>query len=148
MAKVSEEILVDETKYAVTQYSAGKSLRLLTTLAKVMGEPISIITGSGLDAKVGPELIGSAIKSLANSASPTEIESLAKAILEGVIIYSAEGHGRQINFDLDFAGKIGHLFKVLKAVLAFQYSDFLAGLADVMPEPAAKDKQVTRVKAL
>lgn len=148
MGKQSEDFFIDETKYSVTQYSAGKSIKLLASLAKIMGEPLSIITGGGLDATVGPALIGAAIKSLASSASPEDIERLAKSILEGVVIYGSEGHGRQINFDLDFAGRIGHLFKVLKAVLAFQYSDFLADLAVVMPETVAKDKQVNRVKAL
>lgn len=143
MGRSSEEIYVDNKRYLVTHYSGSKSLKLLHRLAKIVGEPIGLMSAQGLDSSVGPELIGQAIRSLTQSCTPEEFEKLARDVLEGCQVYDDESMNmRMINFDLDFSGNIGHLFKLLKEVLTFQYSDFLGGIAAVMPEPAVKKKAI------
>ena len=56
---------------------------------------------------------------------------------------------RPIVFDIDFQGKLGHLFRLLKEILSFQYADFLGDLAAITPKiPASKKQKTGRIKAL
>src|SRR3990172_1463647 len=131
MGREVEEVEIDGTRYSVSQYSAGKAVRLLAKLVKLVGRPIGILTGAGMDSEIKTDLIASALEALGSSVEPEDLEKLVREILEGTIIFTEDGKNRQIVFDTDFTGRIGHLFRVLKHVLSYQYADFLGDLAAV-----------------
>jgi hypothetical protein len=146
----STEVEVDGISYNVTQYTGGKSIRLLVKLVKVGGKSFGYLMSMGLDGKVDGEAIAGALDALSMNTNPDDFEKLAKEILEGVMVKGLEDVGyRKLIFDTDFSGKIGHLFRVLKAVMLFQYADFLAGLAVNIPVSTAKETKagVNRIKA-
>lgn len=122
------EFEVDGVKYATTQYPATKGLKLLTRLSKIIGKPMGVLTATGgLDAEVTPDLIGSAIEALTSQIDEEIVDKIVKDALVSTEVLGEEGR-RPLNFDIDFAGRYGHLFKVLKEVLAFQYGDFFDGV--------------------
>ena len=139
----SEEKIVDDTKYIFTMFTAGKSIRLLAKLAKIIGKPIGIIVSSGMEAQVTPAMIGEAIQEMASSASPEDFEQTARDLLQGTKIFREGGNVSDLNFDLDFQGRIGHLSRVLKEMFTFQYSGFLGDRADASTgTPAAVARPV------
>ncbi len=139
----SEEKIVDETRYIFTMFTAGTSVRLLAKLAKIVGKPLGIIISSGMEAQVTPAMIGDAIQEMASSASPEEFEQTCKELLRGTKIYRDDGRASDLNFDLDFQGRIGHLSRVLKEMFIFQYSGFLGDRADASTgTPAAVARPV------
>lgn len=146
MSRKSEDFEIDGVRYSTTQYSGTKGLTLFAKIAKIAGKPIGILVGSGLDAEVKPNMIGLAVEALTQNLEPEDFVKTIKEILEGTIIYT-DGENRPIIFDKDFGGGIGHLFKLLKHVLAFQYSDFLGGIAEITPAITVRSKQ-NRVKAI
>lgn len=140
MRQTSERFDIDGVGYQVSQYSASKALRLLAKLAKVAGKPVAMMTAGGMDSDIKPDILAAAIEALTESASPEEMVSLCKEILDGVYIFRPDGQQTAIAFDIDFQGRMGHLFRVLKKVLTFQYADFLGDLAAAAPVAAAKAK--------
>lgn len=127
--KRSADIKVDDRNYLVTQYMATRGQQLFVRLAKLFGKSVGLIAdqtkekGSFLDVDI-TSVIESALLNLEPEASTL----LIKEILVGTQIHDSN-QVREINYDLDFAGRYLHLFKLLKEILAFQYSDFLGGLA-------------------
>lgn len=126
--KRTQEIEIDGSRYSVGQYSATKAVRLLAKLAKIIGKPIGILTAAGQNSEVTPDLLGSAIESLTSSLDPDDFVATVKEVLEGVHVFEEKGN-RPVNFDADFTGRIGHMMKLVRRVLEFQFEDFFGDLA-------------------
>lgn len=142
----SEERSVDERRYVFTLFTAGKSIRMLSKLAKIVGKPLALIVSSGMESQVTPEMIGSALQEMAAAASPEEFEQTCKEFLQGTKIFRDDGRATDLNFDIDFEGRIGHLSRVLKEMFSFQYSDFLGGRAAATPGfPATAQNRVAAI---
>lgn len=139
---------VDDIEYQVSNYTAKKGLKLLTRLVKVAGRPIGILAGgaSKMEEVGGEGIVADAIEALAQGLDENSTLSLIMDLVEGIII-NADGRERLVVFDTDFQGKLGHLFKVLKEIVQFQFSDFLGGLAAMRPAIAAK-LPVSTVRAM
>lgn len=116
----TEEKIIDGLKYEITQFSATKSLKLLTRLASYFSEPIGIIIDKGgFNAELSSNLISQIANSLFTKLDEVQVDRTIKELLEGV-----RCEGKIILFDTHFQGRLFHLFKVLKAILEVQYSDF------------------------
>lgn len=142
----SEEIVVDDRKYRVSQYTAGTGLKIFTKLAKLIGGPLSMLASKGMDAEVSGDLLGNAVSALTSQLEPDATLALTKEILLNTQISDNDKY-RDITFDYDFAGRFGHLSKLLKEILKFQYADFLGELVAITPNISAS-KTIQRVKAL
>lgn len=143
--KRTTEIVVDDRTYSVSQYSATKGLKLLPKIVKVIGKPLSVLSGAGLDAEVTGELLSGAIGDLADALDEGAFERMTKEILETTRMMSPES--RELVFDVDFMGRYWHLIKLLKEVISFQYNDFLAGITGLQLDLVAKPKVMSRVAA-
>lgn len=145
-----KEFEVDGVKYASNQYLGEKSFVIFGELCKVVGKPLSYIMSSGVDpdSTVTPNLIATAIGELAQNMNSLENLKLVKEIISTTTIFAEDGN-RSINFNNDFQGKMGHLFKLLKEILTFQYSDFLANLGEITPNitPSKKPHKVQALKS-
>jgi len=136
MEKIEKEI--DGIQYAVTQYSYPKGLRIWAKLRNVLAAPLAMsvkgvfdeAAGVGdimsKDIDVGAILDGvvSALQDLGGKMTPDEEFALMEEILENV---HADGtpltKERRVSH---FAGRIGHLYKVVWFVLEANYRDFLS----------------------
>ncbi|HEX5035131.1 MAG TPA: hypothetical protein VFW62_11690 [bacterium] len=137
----TETISLDGRTYLTTQYAADPGFMLFIKLVKLLGEGIFklIFFGdkSGLEGMQVDELIGPLLEKL----DPSGSLALVKEIL-GTTRITENGTTRELNFTIDFAGRYLHLFKLVGAVVRFQYADFLAGNATA-EEPVAE-----KIKAL
>lgn len=143
------ELKVDGKRYVTTQYSAGKGLSLLTRLAKVVGRPLGMIVlgkiekegkdASDFDSVFTPEIFGAIIESVAGQIDEGDVVVFVQDILCTTEIIQDDGKRRKIEFNIDFAGAYGHLFRLIKEVLAFQYGDFFV-------ESVAQDEAVATPK--
>lgn len=139
--KRTEQVNLDGVTYSITQYPATRGQQLLVKLMKVFGKSLGLLADQ---AKGGVDLMSlevtSVIEALVANLEPEESTALIKEILTGTQVHDG-GHIREINFDLDFAGRYLHLGKLLKEVLVFQYGDFLGGLATLGQGAARKNPQ-------
>ncbi len=142
----STEFAVGDRRYQTTQYPATKGLKLLTRLSKIVGKPLGMFA-SRLDEKATPDLIGNAIEAMLAQVDEEIVVKLVDDILSSTQIIENSTY-RPINFNIDFAGSYGHLFKVIKEILSFQYSDFFGELADasaILRQDSTKPS--TKIKA-
>lgn len=148
--KHTTEIFVDDIKYSCTQYPAEKGLRLFTRLSKIVAGPIAMITAGekGLDVDISSNVFGAAIKELMGNIDEEKVIVLIRDLLSSTDIIMDNGR-KSFDFNTHFAGNYGHLFKLLKEVITFQFGDvvsFLAGLAG-KGEVAVKNKTIQKIKA-
>ena len=117
-------------------FTATKSMDTLTRLLKVIGSPMAVMIGAGADAQVNADLLSKAILALTQGlSSDRAMSDMAKDLLE-----TTRCDGKQILFDTHFAGRIGHLFRVLAMVIEVQWKDFFSDLTalaagEVPPAP-------------
>lgn len=124
---------IDGHTYEMFQMSATKSIKVLTRIMKLIGEPIGLLSGgvetkkSVLDLELNSDILGRALKAIAEKLDEDMILTTIKEILEPV-----QCDGKRILFETHFQGRIGHMFKVVKAALEVNYKDFFdaaSGLA-------------------
>lgn len=115
-------IEVDGQAYSVTYFSATKSIEVLVELVKIVGPSLANLVQDNdklLDIKL-EEVLPKAVKELVFNMNKTETVALLKQIIDSV---SKNGQPILPTFDIEFAGKIGHLLKLLGATLKVQYGD-------------------------
>jgi len=138
--RFEEQFEIDGETYKVKHFSATRGTRIFSRLVKFAGEPVAKFLSAGKAIKDNDEaaanaVLGQAISALSSRIDENEVEVLIKDILDSVQVIEAKtgklrGVGAEY-FDIHFQGRIGHLFKVLGKTVAFQYSDFLGGLAEL-----------------
>ena len=124
----TKEVVVDNHTYTIGQFTPSKGLKILVRLSKIAGQPLAMMAdsfkGKGmLDSDVNGELLGRAIQALTMNLDEATVEQTVKELLQGVL-----RDGKPLNFEIDFAQRYGHLFKVLGAVLEAQYGDFFGAI--------------------
>lgn len=138
---------IDGVKYAGNQFAPSKALRIFARLVRIAGKPVAALLGEDFSSlKIDKELVAKVlgaklnlpalVESIAEVADPDEIDSLTKALTEGLIVY-VDGKSRDVSFEIDFQGRIGHLFKVIGKVLVNQFADVF-GVAVARPVVPAK----------
>lgn len=133
----TREILVDGQSYSVTQFSASKGMKLLTRLVKILGEPMaSFLSNPDAEAEGAFQM---ALGSLSEKLDEDVVLNTVKELID--CLSTSEG---PIQFDTHFAGRFGHLFKVIGEVLKFQYGDFLGVLVAKGSGAQAKKQAKTR----
>ena len=125
------EKTIDGEQYTFYQLPPKKSLKLMTRLVRIIGAPISAALGDLPDGQVNLEMIlesdlnlGAIVGALCDRLDENEVEAIVDALLSQVI-HAGQGEVSK-KFDVLFAGRLPHLFKVLGAALEVEYGDFLA----------------------
>jgi len=125
----TQDKLIGENTYTVTQFAATKSLKMLHRVGKYISAPLSklaseIKPGSTvMNSEITTETLGKAVQAFFESCDENTFEQTVKDLLT-----STTRNGKPINFDLDFCGSIGELLKVLAFVLEVNYKDFFSGI--------------------
>lgn len=129
MARELVEKYVGDQKYQIAEFGTTESLKMLTRLSKILGPSFSMaMSGAKLkDKQAQTELFGKAVGELTQRLDEEEVVALAKKLVECCL----KGEGAKINFEMEFKGKLGHLFKLLKAVLEVQYGNFFQEMSEL-----------------
>ena len=117
---------IDDLHYTITMLPASEGLAIFTRLIKLVGKPFAALSNSGgLDAEVSAKLLGLALEALAENLDEEVVQKTIKDLMKSAIV-----NGQQASkiFDVHFAGRMGHMMKVLVFILEVQYKDFLDGL--------------------
>lgn len=129
MQKTQEKIIGENT-YTVTQFSATKSLKMLHRVGKYISGPLAKLAGDAkpgsamINAEITTETIGKAVQSFFEACDENTFESTVKELLT-----STTRNNKPLNFDLDFSGQIGELLKLVAFILEVNYKDFFSGIA-------------------
>jgi len=116
---------VDGETYQIEQFATTKALNVLSDLVKIVGEPLALaVSGSTLSSEEQSRILGMAVSAMAQRMDKNTVVALVKTLIESCL----KGEGAKINFELEFQGKLGHLFKLVYAVLEVQYGSFLGEL--------------------
>jgi hypothetical protein len=149
----TEQRSIDGKNYIVTQFPAGRALRIWHRLVKLVGPALGTAFGgiknddkSILDARFDFSVIGTAIEKLTGAMSEDEFHAFTLELLQ-----MTSQDGKEINkttFDVLFQGEIAHLFKVLAFVLEVNFKDFYSALAGKLMEVRAglKAKKLSKSK--
>ena len=127
MPKELIEKTIDGETYQIGQATTSKQLVLLTRLNRLILEPLGSLAGSAekfTDLENMQLDIKAATAALAKNLDEKIVLATVKELLE-VVIYN----GQVVGFDVHFQGRLGHMFKVVYAVLEAQYADFFEGLS-------------------
>ena len=151
---MSERKVIDGKTYIMAKYMVVDGLELLTTLKKTFAKPLGIMVGGFVNGmKENNELsvnslmnadvdIPALFESLLEKLEPKEVVQLARDILRGTKV-EVNGELQTVDINLHFIGDYLGLFKLLGAVLAYQYADFLGGLfAKAKSVPVANENRI------
>jgi hypothetical protein len=128
MQKTQEKI-INNNSYTVTQFPATKSLKMLHRVGKFISAPLSALakdvqTSKGImDQNISTETLGKAVQAFFESCDENTFEQTVKELLT-----STTKNGKQLVFDIDFCGNMGELMKLLAFILEVNYKDFFSGI--------------------
>lgn len=136
----TQSVEIDGEAYSVTYFSATKSLEVLIELSKLAGEPVaSLFSDSGdvLDVDL-KEILPKAVRALVGGMDKANTVALIKQIIDSA---SKDGQPILPGFDVMFAGRIGHLLKLIGSILKMQYGDLKNVLGAVAQLQVATPKR-------
>jgi hypothetical protein len=118
--------VIDGTEYTVVLFPAGRGFELLFDLKTIAGDSIGSLFGGNVE---------SAITKIGGGMGKSEILEFVLRLLEFTFPPGqTQGFNRQ-RFDAHFAGRYGHLLKVLGFVIEVNFTDFFdelrTGLVDL-----------------
>ena len=136
---------IDGVEYSVTLFPAGPGFQLLFELKEVLGDSMTSLLGQNVE---------SLVSKIGGDLSKAEILDFVIRLLEFTFV---SGRTQPIDrdfFNSHFAGKYGHLMKVLSFVVEVNFSDFFdevkSGLTSLVGrfETLMKDMGATNLGAL
>lgn len=119
---------IDGEVYEFYQLSPRKAVKILTRLLRIIGKPVGKavgnVEGSVMDLELSGAVMGEIVASLTDKLDEDVVLDTIEQLLEPVMC-----DGKQVGkqFETHFAGRIGHLMKVVWAALEVNYSDFFDG---------------------
>ncbi len=133
----TKEKIIDGSSYSVTQLPARRAIKLQTRLVKLFG---SIFMGND----------SSSFQSVCQNLDENQFESLCMEMIQGV-----RKNGMELTpatFDLEFAGDLAGIYKLLFFVIEVNFSNFLEllgiGLPSLeqnpIPEPSTKKTYIRK----
>ena len=135
-----KDFSLDNESYLIDMFPADQGIKVLAKLIKLIGEPLTELAKMNNDKAAMFDHLGAAVRSLSLRMNEDEVVSLCKQLSSCVI---KQGDGSQTldrKFNTHFAGRIGHMFKLLVEVVNDNYADFLDVLALQNPVGSAKTK--------
>lgn len=149
MAKTPKTYRIGDTEYAFYPMSPERSIKMLTRLTKVLGEPLvrvlaGVVTSQGegedqskpatddrnllmdsLKRESAREAITEAVSTLASRLDEDQVVDTIKTLISSAEIKRPGDNGtRRINFEADYAGRIGELMMATRYAIEAEYGDF------------------------
>lgn len=126
----SQNEIINEHEWTVTQFPAGEGIKLLTRLTTLIGPTIAGLAGDAkkpsdlANMKLDSKVLQIAVEQLASKLDENSTLDLVKRLLAGT---RKDGEEVIQAFDIVFQGDYLTLFKVLGFVLKVNYSSFFKG---------------------
>ena len=130
------EVKIDGEQYTFCQLPPKRSLKLMTRIIRIVGAPLGaaldgiksgqVDMATVLDADLNFSTI---VAALCDRLEENEVEAIVDELLSQVL-HAGQGEVSR-KFDVLFAGRLPHLFKVLAQALKVEYGDFLAAVPDL-----------------
>ena len=147
MSREQTSKMIDGRFYEFSQMGTKKSLKVLATLTRLLGEPLAIALGSAtekkasklLDSNMSPELLGKAVHALIDRMDDDQI----LALIEELASRNVMCDHKPIIFDLHYSGDIVHLFKVVMAAIEAQFGNFSGALSASLSKASAEQGPVS-----
>jgi hypothetical protein len=132
----SREKTIDGAAYMVTQFPARRALALQTRLLKLLGPSLATALGGIHDGVIEAPVLSLALQQLGD-----KLDESAAVDLVMQLLASTRKDGQEITdgvFDLEFAGQMDTLYKVLGFVLEVNFGGFLArsGIGELLGRKA------------
>lgn len=116
------DVHVDGVDYKITQFPTTKALTIETRLIKLLGPAFMELQSAANDGD-GEKVLGEAITALIASMDKVDVVQLVKDLVSNTTKGTAA-----INFDVEFAGRTGALFELVKEVLKANFADVFSKL--------------------
>lgn len=100
-------VTIKGTDYMITHMPAGRGVRVLKQIGKLVGPAFSSLQAGGMAA---------AITALFDNIDSVDVESLIKELVS-----SASKGSTAINYDMEFAGAYDKLFLLVQEVVEFNF---------------------------
>lgn len=97
-------------------FTTTSAIKYFVRLTKLGGESFAVISEY-----TGDDAIQKAVSLLVQNLDKDDVNDLIKGLLSNTTV-----DGQSVNYDLEFMGDLGTLFKVLKLVVGANYGSFLA----------------------
>ena len=137
------EIQVGKTYYQLNHFTPSKALSLLVRLTKIIGAPLAAFFTAD-DTLAFEAVLPRVVEQLGLGLEETIVLATVKELCMDLKFKNEQGQWEHVEFDIHFMGQIGQLFKVLRAVLEFQYKDFFDGVgvkgSGLLPKAKAAHK--------
>ena len=115
MAIETKHLTIGESNWTTNTFTASTGIGLLKRLLKVGGEAFAVISEYQ-----GEDTIPKAVSLLVTNLDNDDVVDLIKKLTSTV-----QKDGKDVNFDIEFAGNYGTLFKVLQFVIKENFGSFL-----------------------
>lgn len=135
----TKEKTIGDSVYSVTQMPAIRAVRMQARLLRLVGPSFGALIGS--DPKNPDSSIPLAVSLLADKLDETTFEKLVLELMTGVRKDGAELTRGKI--DLDFAGNLNDLYRVIQFILEVNFSDFFqeGGIITELADMVRKAKE-------
>ena len=130
------EVMINNEQYTFCQMPPKRSLRLMTKIIRIVGAPLGaalngikadqVDIAALLEADLDFSMI---VTALCDRLDENEVEAIVDELLSQVL-HAGQGEVSK-QFDVIFAGRLPHLFKVVGQALKVEYGDFLADVPDL-----------------
>lgn len=126
---------IDGSVYVVTQLPAMRAFKTLNRLGRTIGPAVAKLMGAGSTdfMELDAAFLGSAVEALFERLSDDDLQAITEALLYNTTVDKAP-----LNFDLEFAGRMDTLLKVLKFAFEVNYGSFFDGLRKLASQAPAK----------
>jgi hypothetical protein len=140
----SKEKGIDGATYVVTQFPARRALALQTRLLKLLGPSLATALGGVHEGRIDAAVLSISLQQLGEKLDESATVDLVMQLLSGT-----RKDGKEITegvFDLEFAGRMDTLYKVLGFVLEVNFGGFFekSGIGDLLGRraPATEEEPV------
>jgi hypothetical protein len=130
------EVNIDGEQYTFCQLPPKRSLKLMTRIIRIIGGPLGAALNGVNTGRVDMAMLMNAdidfsmiVTALCDRLDENEVEAIVDELLSQVL-HAGTGEVSK-KFDVHFAGRLPHLFKMLAQALKVEYGDFLAGMPDL-----------------
>lgn len=115
----SKTVVVGDVEYKINLLPPTRSIKLLTKISKVIGEPMATMSGAGDEKKV-EDLMPKAVQLLMANMDEDSVIIIIKEMMSCVF-----KENKSINFEIEFLGRLDVMFDLCKEVLEVNYKEFL-----------------------
>ena len=112
---------IDGIRYAVTQLDGIRALKIQTKLIKVLGSSLANSLSSGLDFSKLDEFLKKQLPNLLSNFDDEVVNKIILDLFDTGVFVERKGSLEPVDFEIEFAGKINHMWKVAAFIIEVNF---------------------------